>query len=52
MASQVEAGLRVVRVVGDAVGVLDVTHAAEQTDAAAEVLGLSVEIERVLDHLL
>ena len=31
---------------------MDVTDVAEKTDTAAEVLGLTVEVESVLDHVL
>ena len=52
VASHVEASLSIVRVVGDAGGVLDVAYAAEQTHATAEVLGLTIEVQGVLSHVL
>ena len=52
MASHVEAGLSIVRVVGDASSILDVTYAAEQTHAAAKVLSLTIEVQGVLSHVL
>jgi hypothetical protein len=50
--SHIEASLRVVGVVSDTSSVLNVTYAAEQTDTAAEVLSLSVEVKGILSHFL
>lgn len=52
MTSHVEASLWVVRVVGNASCILDVTNTAEKTDAASKVLGLSIKIESILNKLL
>ncbi len=52
MSSQVEASLRIVGVVCDPGGVLDIAYAAEEADAAAKVLSFTVEVECILDHVL
>lgn len=52
MTSQIEAGLRVIRVVGNASSILDISNAAEKAHTAAKILSFTIEIERVLNHFL
>ena len=52
MTSQIEAGLWVVRVVGNASSILNISNATEKAHAAAKILSLAIEIERVLNHFL
>ena len=52
MTSHIETSLGVVRIIRDAGRILNITNAAEQSHAAAEVLSLTVEVQCVLRQVL